>query len=698
MAVINTNVKALFSQAALASTARGQTVAMQQLSTGKRINSARDDAAGMAIATRMTHQIRSLNQAVRNAGDAVSMIQTAEGATNQITDMLQRMRELAIQAANDTNSNDQRSYLDLEFQQLKKQIVQISENTDWNGFPLLNGTAGEIVGPLPVYKATGNGLYDSTLTHSVVANSAITSVAGSTVTTSGTGTLDKSGHLEIKLTAAMVAAQAGTAELRMEDGTVVPLSFTIVESTTGSGNFDTVRFKDTLLTGKDGTFDVKTSVANVASGEVLSVDVARSFKQIQPIKSNDVIINDVGVPLALVKNDTISPQTSGNAISSAIARAAAINEVYGLTGVRAVVQKTEMTGAAMSGDAILKGTSTGTVTINGYTSAKFTTVENNTRASREEAVKAINMISNLTGVVARDTGLDQKGIELTAADGRNIEIAFNTSDSTVPDFSARTGLKQGLQIGTYSLESKVETSVKITSSENGVIERAGLRVGDFTENVTRLSTLERPKVEPPVAQVSVVDYTDNPDGQVTVVVNGDSFTVASGNKLAVSTNLKNAINLKTSALQVTASVGANDELVLTSTVEGVPFTLSGSIANGNERVVLSTPVANSPSQDRALKHGDLVINGVEIPGSIETDDVYSQEVANSSNRASSAIAIANAINSTTEIPGVKAVPNSAVMSATSAVNTKLPASGYYSIFVNGHQVTVYLSQNETADE
>jgi len=341
MAVINTNVKALFSQAALASTARAQTVAMQQLSTGKRINSARDDAAGMAIATRMTHQIRSLNQAVRNAGDAVSMIQTAEGATNQITDMLQRMRELAIQAANDTNSNDQRSYLDLEFQQLKKQIVQISENTDWNGFPLLNGTAGEIVGPLPVYKATGNGLYDSTLTHSVVANSAITSVAGSTVTTSGTGTLEKSGHLEIKLTAAMVAVgtRAGTAELRMEDGTVVPLNFTIVESTTGSGNFDTVRFKDTLLTGKDGTFDVKTSAANVVNGEVLSVDVARSFKQIQPIKSNDVIINDVGVPLALVKNDTISPQSSGNAISSAIARAAAINEVYGLTGVRAVVQK-----------------------------------------------------------------------------------------------------------------------------------------------------------------------------------------------------------------------------------------------------------------------------------------------------------------------------------------------------------------------
>ncbi|PUE56589.1 hypothetical protein B9Z36_09835 [Limnohabitans sp. Rim8] len=157
MAVINTNVKALFSQMALGSSGRAQSIAMEQLSTGKRINSARDDAAGMAISTRMTQQIRSLNQAVRNAGDAISMIQTAEGATNEITDMLQRMRELAVQAANDTNSNEQRSYLDLEFQQLKKQIVQISDNTEWNGFSILNGSAGERVGERPVYKTVSVG-------------------------------------------------------------------------------------------------------------------------------------------------------------------------------------------------------------------------------------------------------------------------------------------------------------------------------------------------------------------------------------------------------------------------------------------------------------------------------------------------------------------------------------------------------------
>ena len=154
MAVINTNVKALFSQSALKRTEGTMSKAMAQLSTGKRINTAGDDAAGLAIATRMTHQIRSLNQAIRNAGDAISLIQTAEGATNEITDMMQRMRELAIQAVNDTNDNAQRSYLDLEFQQLKAEIVHISESTEWNGFPLLSGEAGERVGEMPVYKTT----------------------------------------------------------------------------------------------------------------------------------------------------------------------------------------------------------------------------------------------------------------------------------------------------------------------------------------------------------------------------------------------------------------------------------------------------------------------------------------------------------------------------------------------------------------
>jgi flagellin len=188
MAVINTNVKALFSQAALKSGERSTAIAMQQLSTGKRINSARDDAAGMAISTRMTHQIRSLNMAVRNAGDAISLIQTAEGATNEITDMMVRMRELAVQAVNDTNANEQRSYLDLEFQQLKQEIVRIADTTEWNGFPVLNGSAGERVGEMPLFKVTSQNMAGDVFINPTTSRTLSGTDAGEKQTLSITGT------------------------------------------------------------------------------------------------------------------------------------------------------------------------------------------------------------------------------------------------------------------------------------------------------------------------------------------------------------------------------------------------------------------------------------------------------------------------------------------------------------------------------
>jgi flagellin len=146
MTVINTNIKALYTQSALKGSERASQSAMEQLSTGKRINSSKDDAAGLAIAARMTQNIKGMNQAIRNSGDAISLIQVAEGATNEITYMLQRMSELAVQSSNSTYSTEQRGYLDQEFQQLKQEIVRISETHEWNGFPILNGKAGSPVG------------------------------------------------------------------------------------------------------------------------------------------------------------------------------------------------------------------------------------------------------------------------------------------------------------------------------------------------------------------------------------------------------------------------------------------------------------------------------------------------------------------------------------------------------------------------
>ena len=140
MTVINTNVKSLISQNALMKNNRSLSAAMEQLSTGKRINSAKDDAAGLAISSRMTAQIRGLDQSVRNGNDAISMLQTAEGALIEVTNMLQRMRELSVQAANDTYAPADRGYLDLEFQQLKDEVYRVSRATQWNGMNILDGS------------------------------------------------------------------------------------------------------------------------------------------------------------------------------------------------------------------------------------------------------------------------------------------------------------------------------------------------------------------------------------------------------------------------------------------------------------------------------------------------------------------------------------------------------------------------------
>jgi len=137
MSVINTNVNALFAQGAMKTNAREMSSAMQQLSTGNRINSAKDDAAGLAITQNMTSQVRGLNMAIRNANDGINMMQTAEGAMVEQTNMLQRMRELAVQASNGTYSDTQRDYMQTEFDALSSQIDDIAADTEWNGMALM---------------------------------------------------------------------------------------------------------------------------------------------------------------------------------------------------------------------------------------------------------------------------------------------------------------------------------------------------------------------------------------------------------------------------------------------------------------------------------------------------------------------------------------------------------------------------------
>ena len=139
---INTNMSSLTAQRALGSTQGSLSTSMQRLSTGLRINSAKDDSAGLAIAERMTSQVRGMAVAGRNANDAISMAQTAEGALGKVGESLQRMRELAVQSSNSTNSSTDRANLDEEYQALAKEVTRVIDGTKFNGNQLLNTDTG----------------------------------------------------------------------------------------------------------------------------------------------------------------------------------------------------------------------------------------------------------------------------------------------------------------------------------------------------------------------------------------------------------------------------------------------------------------------------------------------------------------------------------------------------------------------------
>jgi flagellin len=157
MAVVNTNINASIAQNALVKNERSMNTAMERLSTGQRINGAKDDAAGLAISSRMTSQIRGLEVGIRNANDAISMISTADGAMTEVSNMLQRMRELALQSANGTTTSADRSYLNSEYQNLITEIERIAQNTQWNGRSILQGDANAASDSTVKFQVGANG-------------------------------------------------------------------------------------------------------------------------------------------------------------------------------------------------------------------------------------------------------------------------------------------------------------------------------------------------------------------------------------------------------------------------------------------------------------------------------------------------------------------------------------------------------------
>ena len=185
---INTNLNSLTAQRNLRTSQSSLAMSMQRLSSGLRVNSAKDDAAGLAIAERMTSQVRGMNVSIRNANDGISMAQTAEGALGKVADSLQRMRELSVQSANATNSNSDKDSLDKEFGELSKEIQRVLGGTSFNGQHMLGTDAKAFTFQVGA-NTTSNDTIDITTTD-LTADATITAVAGTDNTGAARAVID----------------------------------------------------------------------------------------------------------------------------------------------------------------------------------------------------------------------------------------------------------------------------------------------------------------------------------------------------------------------------------------------------------------------------------------------------------------------------------------------------------------------------
>jgi flagellin len=549
--VINTNINALTAQNAQRSANSMMGLAMQRLSTGQRINSAKDDAAGLAISQKMTADVRGLAVAMRNAGDGISMAQTAESAMGEVTNMLQRMRELAVQSANGTLTGTDRQALQAEVKQLVGEIDNIGVRTNFNGLSLLDGSArsvrlqtgsraGETVafslgstrardlglGSSPALTATGafeatpanlstnqalqagdliiNGvtigsslaaddsassankaasaIAKAAAVNRATAQTGVRAVVGQTVMTGSamtaaalTGTVTINGVTTASVATTTDAAESrrlvrdainaisgqtgvravdtgdtdGGIRLEADDGRNVEVALTTltaastglkVGAQSGSFSLESVNGQSIEVSSANSTTS-RISRAGLAAGtfergiSTVSSDaraVAANAAAIRNLNNGDLSVNGIAIRAAVAADDLFSSTVaaSSSKAASAIAIAAAINAAADQTGVTAVANGVSLssttTATTVAGAATLNINGVD-ITIEGLAAT------DTAQARRERVATAINNFTGMTGVVAADNGLG--GLDLTAADGRNLFIA-NTGTAT----SAELGL------------------------------------------------------------------------------------------------------------------------------------------------------------------------------------------------------------------------------------------------------------------
>ncbi len=419
---INTNVASLIAQNNVANSQTALTTSIQRLSSGLRINSAKDDAAGYAIAARMTSQIGGMNQAAQNSNDGISMAQTAAGALTQVTSDLQTMRNLSVQAANGTNSASDRASLQASISQLQQDIGQIASNTQYNGLNLLDGSLSNV--QFQVGANAGQTINTSIATS---APSAIGDNAASSSTGAGAASMDGASALAGGLAAAVTAGNQFTSQV---------LSIAVGGQTLTTGTF----------ASGSTAYNIAQQINNQANASGASITaVANTYAQLSGFAAGSVSLILQGAPNASGNANPVTVSASLSTATDVGGLAAAINAVTAQTGISAVAN-----------------TVTGTISLNqsqGYDIA----VANTASSTGSVSLSGSNSTGTAIGT-ARVLTATAATANASVVGG---EVDFHSSSSyTVAPTTANTSFLANAAAGTSTLNSV--SAIDVTKITNGL--------------------------------------------------------------------------------------------------------------------------------------------------------------------------------------------------------------------------------------
>ncbi len=478
---VATNTGALMAQAAASSVNKEMEMSMERLSTGKRINSAADDAAGVAIASRLTAEIRGTNQAIRNAMDGQAMIDTAEGAHQEIESLLQRMRELAVQSANDSNDSTDRANLQSELDALTNEIDRISSVTTWAGQSLLNGAGG----------TSSNGTFTFQVGSQTNSADTISATIGSMSAASlGVG----SGNAVASATAGSISLVGGNViqvagEIASGDVYSFDLNGDTVAVTIGSINTSGDVSYSYAVTGGDsgsGTASGSSSEALVGAAEVFaavvnSLEASGGQSGINAVAASDGSVTITQSVVATGVSDSGGIYASGGAISAT-------------SSVDVSTATTTLTFG--SGDLSIStlgtsGSQTFTLTINGETIT----------ATTASGSSGSNFANNMGGLVANmqeqiDANSNLKGLTVTAASqsggsGDTLAITIAASVTLANETTSNAAATSSLDIttasGSTSAIDAIDTAIQSVNSQRASLGSVSNRLDSTVSNLTNIT-------------------------------------------------------------------------------------------------------------------------------------------------------------------------------------------------------------------